>query len=130
MRAADAGMPRSLSDRVYEFLNPVDYRAAHSQRERDAIYRLRYDAYLREGYIAPRHSKQLSDELDALPNVWTFGVHVDGQLAGTIRLHVLTEDHRESLAHQLFAGWLDPRLDAGSINVEPSKFVIDKECAR
>src|SRR5262245_30740276 len=81
---------RTLSDRVLSLLERVDYRRADTPEERDAIYRLRYAAYLREGAIVPNASERYSDALDDISNVWTFGVYVDGELASSIRLHVAT----------------------------------------
>ena len=43
----------SLSDRVMALLERVDYRRADTSEEREAIFRLRYEAYLREGAIPP-----------------------------------------------------------------------------
>jgi hypothetical protein len=108
----------------------VEYRRIEVEEERAAIYRLRYDAYLREGYIPPTASRRLTDTLEYLPNAWTFGIHVDRKLAGTIRMHLLTRKHANSFAYDLFPDVLEPELDAGSMVVDPNKFVVDREGAQ
>jgi hypothetical protein len=40
---------KSLSDRVAQLLDRVDYRRAETDEQRERIFRLRYQAYLREG---------------------------------------------------------------------------------
>jgi hypothetical protein len=120
----------SFADRVAEFLERVECRPADSEAEREAIYRLRYEAFLREGFADPDGPPRMTDEMDDLPNTWIFGLHVDGYLAGTIRLHVLASDHRISPGYKLFPEILGPTLDAGRLIVEPSKFAIDREGAQ
>src|ERR1700748_1940392 len=77
-------------------LEHVDYRLADTSEARDAIYRLRYRAYLREGAILPSESERISDRYDDLPNTFIFGVHVHGELFSSIRVSVLTADCREA----------------------------------
>ncbi len=43
----------SFAERGFDLLERIDYRRADSEQEREAIYRLRYQAYLREGAIPP-----------------------------------------------------------------------------
>src|SRR3954463_14257124 len=79
---------RSLADRVLSLLERVDYRRAETTEERAAIFRLRYQAYLREGAISPNSSGQFSDPVDDRENCWIFGVYIDGKLASSIRLSI------------------------------------------
>ena len=74
-------------------LERVDYRRVETAEERDAIFRLRYAAYLREGAIPPNASERFSDSLDDTDNALIFGVHIDGELASSIRLHVASREH-------------------------------------
>jgi hypothetical protein len=132
MKMAEASISAMrFSERVCKFLERVEFREATSEEELEAIYRVRYDGYLRQGYIDPSPSRRLTDALDgSLPNTWTFGVHVDGNLAGTIRIHVLQRGYSDSFARQLFPDILDPEIEAGRTIVEPSKFVVDREGAQ
>ena len=53
MVALKSDPAKSLSDRVLALLERVNYRRADTAEEREAIFRLRYEAYLREGAIPP-----------------------------------------------------------------------------
>ena len=69
-------------------LERVNYRRADTAGEREAIFRLRYEAYLREGAIPPSTSGRFCDALDDATNAWIFGLYIEGELASSIRLHV------------------------------------------
>src|SRR4051812_19686167 len=77
--AAALGPRSSLLDRV-------DYRLAETEAEREAIYRLRYRAYLHGGAIEPRADQRWADLFDELPNSWFLGVYLDGELTISIRV--------------------------------------------
>jgi N-acyl amino acid synthase FeeM len=132
MAVADASISAvRFSERICKFLERVEFKEATSEEELEAIYRVRYDGYLRQGYIDASPARRLTDALDgSLPNTWTFGVYVDGALSGTIRIHVIRRGYPDSFARQLFPDILDPEIEAGRTIVEPSKFVVDREGAR
>ena len=48
---AYADSPQTFFERVTRLLEKVDYRLALDDQDKEAIYRLRYDAYLREGDV-------------------------------------------------------------------------------
>src|SRR5262245_14579812 len=85
---AFAGAPQTFLERVATLLEKVDYRLALDDDERDAIYRLRYDAYLREGAITPSFSRRFHDKFDDKDNTWTYGIYINGRLVSSIRIHV------------------------------------------
>jgi N-acyl-L-homoserine lactone synthetase len=120
----------SLAERIHALLRRVTYRNAETDEERDAIYRLRYEAYLREGAIAPSFGRRLSDEFDDLDNAWIVGVSIDGALVGSMRIHVATPEHPHLVAARIFPEYINPELAAGRIIVDPTRFVIDVDAAR
>jgi hypothetical protein len=120
----------SLSDRVSRLLERVDYRRADTPAEREAIYRLRYAAYLREGAIPANPSKRFSDSLDEIGNAQIFGVHVDGELASSIRLHVATPAQPRMPALNVFGDLLSPLLAAGRTVIDPTRLVADRIASR
>lgn len=128
--AAPVVPARSLSDRVLGLLERVDYRRADTAEDRDAIYRLRYAAYLREGAIVPNASERYCDALDEADNVWTFGVYVDGELASSIRLHVATRQSPVLPALNVFGDLLLPEIAAGKTIIDPTRFVADRAASR
>lgn len=120
----------SFSERVSALLDKVDYRPAVTEEERDAIYRLRYDAYLREGAIPPNFGRRLSDKYDDYDNAWLFGVFVDGALASSIRLHVSSPSHPALPATGVFGDVLKPFIDDGKTIIDPTRFVVDQTAAK
>jgi len=115
----------SLADRGTELLSRVEYRLMQSAEEREQIYRLRYRAYLQEGAIAPDASERIEDKFDNLPNSWIFGLHVEGELASSIRISVATPELPLTPAVDAFPDYLEPELARGKIIVDPNRFVAD-----
>ena len=119
-----------VSDRAQDLLEHVNYRLADTPTEKDAIYRLRYKAYLREGAILPSETGRVTDAYDDLPNNYTFGVYVQGELCSSIRISVLTSEFRGSPSSEMFADLLHPELNRGKIIIDPTRFVADPEKAK
>src|ERR1700693_1994344 len=115
-----------FSNRVAQLLDRIDCRLADSEEEREAIFRLRYEAYLREGAIAPNFTRTFTDDYDETENAWLFGLYLDGDLASSIRLHVACEDNRDFPSRKVFADLLEPELDAGKVIVDPTWFVTHR----
>jgi N-acyl-L-homoserine lactone synthetase len=111
-------------------LERVDYRRAETPEELDGIFRLRYAAYLREGAIPPNRSERFSDGLDETDNAFIFAVHVDGELASSIRLHVATRSHPQMPALNVFSDLLSPVMAAGRTVIDPTRFVADRTASR
>lgn len=105
----------------------VDYRLIETPEERDAIYEMRYRAYLHGGLISPSASQRIIDSYDEAPNAWIFGIYLDGELCSSLRLHVLTSEQRMSYTSELFGDALHPRLDRGEVFVDPARFAADPE---
>lgn len=105
----------------------VDYRLIETPEERDAVYEMRYRAYLHGGLISPSASQRIVDVYDESPNAWIFGIYLDGELCSSLRLHVLTSEQRMSYTSELFGDVLHPRLDRGEVFVDPARFAADPE---
>ncbi|MCA6118050.1 hypothetical protein J6524_24695 [Bradyrhizobium sp. WSM 1738] len=108
----------------------VDYRLLETPEEKDALYLMRYRAYLHGGLILPSESQRVSDPYDDAPNAWTFGIYVDRELCSSLRVHVLTPESRTSFATELFGDVLHPRLDRGEVIIDPARFVADPDKAQ
>src|SRR5712691_2636643 len=80
MRVTALKLARGFSDRATDLLDRLDYRLIETDHEREQIFRLRYEAYLREGAIAPNFTRKLYDRFDDAENSWTFGLHIDGKI--------------------------------------------------
>ena len=119
-----------VPERTADPLEHVDYRLAETPEDKDRIYRLRYRAYLREGAILPSESERVTDRYDDLPNNFTFGVYVRGELCSSIRISVLTSEYRGSPSSEMFTKLLHPELDRGKVIIDPTRFVADPEKAK
>jgi hypothetical protein len=111
-------------------LNQVDYRLARTPQEKEEIYNLRYRAYLREGAVEPSAEQRVIDQYDEASNVWTFGVHLFGELYSSVRISVLTPEWRMSCSTEAFGEILYPRLDRGEVLIDPARFVADPDKSR
>jgi hypothetical protein len=130
MSAAALAQARSFSGRLSNLLERVDYRLIESDEDRETIYRLRYNAYLREGAIAPHLSKKLHDKFDDAENAWTFGLYIDERLVSSLRICVASRASPMTPAVEAFADVLGPEVERGKIIVDPNRFVADYEGTR
>lgn len=124
---ATASAAGSAEQRFMEFLARVTYRRVRGGEDMEDIFRLRYRSYLWNGLVVPSRNRSVSDDFDATPNAYIFGVYVDGELAATIRLHHSTILHPSSPAMKLFSDLLMPRLERGDTYVDPSKLAVDPD---
>jgi hypothetical protein len=119
-----------FSERVAQLLDRIDCRLIEKDDEREAVFRLRYDAYLREGAIAPNVSQTFSDGYDDSENCWLFGLYLDGALASSIRVHVATQDTPVFPSLSVFTDLLEPELLAGRTIIDPTRFVTDPKLSK
>lgn len=120
----------SFSRNVADLIARVTYRRIETEEDRRAVYRLRYDCYLREGAIAENETGLFEDDLDRAPNVSIFGLYLDGHLASSIRVHVATPETPVAPALAVFGDILGARIAAGETIVDPTRFVVDQEFSR
>jgi N-acyl-L-homoserine lactone synthetase len=120
----------TFADRLFECRNRVEYRLVRNEADLDAVYELRYDAYVREGIIPISPERRFTDAYDQTPNVWIFGVYLDGRLASSIRVHVATPRCPISPSVDVFPDLLRPAVEQGQTIVDPTRFVADREMAR
>lgn len=113
--------------RGLELLDQVDYRLAETMADKEAIYRLRYRAYLDEGAISPNREEMVTDKFDDAPNTWIFGIHVGGSLASSIRISVATPDYPTTPSVEVFSDILGPEVARGKVIVDPTRFVADPD---
>lgn len=122
--------PLPTMGRTAELLDSVDYQLAQTPAEKEAIYNLRYRAYLREGAVKESPEQRVVDQYEDLPNSWTFGVYLNGSLCSSVRISVLTSEWRQSCSAEAFGEILHPKLDRGQVIIDPARFVADPDGAR
>ena len=115
---------------VFALLERTEYRRCESGEDLESISRLRYAAYRLNDLVPENADRMVMDEFDSLPNCHRFGVYVDGHLASTIRLHVVSAATPESPSTSVYPDILRPRLAAGERFIDPSRFAADPEWSR
>lgn len=125
VHASTSDQKPSAFERGIQLLDHIDYRLAETEQDREAIYRLRYRAYLDEGAIAASAAKLVTDRFDEDPYSFVFGVYFDGVLASSIRVSVATPDHPTSPSVDVFSDVLGAELESGKTVVDPTRFVAD-----
>lgn len=127
---ASAEQVVSSAVRIARVLDRIDYRLAETEADKEAIYRLRYNAYLKEGAIQPNPQHRVTDRYDEMPNSWTFGIYSDGELASSIRISICSASHAETPSMDVFPDLLQPLIGQGKLLVDPTRFVANSILAR
>jgi hypothetical protein len=120
----------SFIDRVARMMERVEYRRADTAEDKVAIFRMRHEAYTRDGKVAVRASGMFNDALDESPNAWLIGVFIDGELASSVRLHVSASSEAPLPARAVFSEVLDPRLEVGECLIDITRHVNRLEFTR
>src|SRR5687768_7200247 len=128
MSAVALASTSGFSQNVARLLERIDYRRAETTEEREAIYRLRYDAYRREGMVPENPGRRITDRYD--DSAWIFGLYIDGKLASSMRINVASRHHPDMPGMQVFSDQLMPLIEAGKTIVDPTRFVADYESTR
>lgn len=105
---------------------------ARTPEQRDAIYKLRYNAYFNEGLVPENPEGRLRDEFDTAPDSAIFGVTLNGSLVSTIRLSLLRKDRKSSATYAAFGDYLDQLLDSDETVADGSRLAVccDNSSAR
>lgn len=123
----DVQLTSRFADRVMRLLERVQYRRADSLAEKEAIYRLRHEAYMRAGTVEPRRSGMFHDSMDETHNAWLIGVFIDGELASALRLHISASIRAPLPELASFPDLIEPHLVAGRTLIDASRFVSSLE---
>jgi len=113
----------SFVDRVIRILERVEYRRAETDEDKAAIFRMRHDAYTRNGTIEARPSGMFQDSFDETPNAWLIAVFIDGELASSIRLHISASIDLPLPATVVYSDVVTPHLRSGHCLIDASKHV-------
>jgi hypothetical protein len=131
MHVHASGHSSRFADRAARMLDRVEHRPALRPADREAAYRLRYEAYLRQNLLNPRIDATLYDEVyDEARNSLTTLTYIEGELASTVRLHVMGDEAAVSPAHDVFPDVLAPLLRMRRVIIEPARLAARAEMAR
>jgi len=119
-----------FSGSVFRLLDRIDIRRVDSGEDREAISRLRYQAYLREGAISANSTGTFSDAYDDIGNVFLFGLYIDGELASSVRIHVGCKEYPDFPSLHVFPEMLQPLIDDSKVIIDTTRFVADEGMSR
>ena len=114
---------------LLDILETVTYRMVPFSDQFDPVYRLRYEAYRREKFIAPNSENVVFDEHDKASNVYCFGIYIKEELVSSVRFHHVTPEQRTSPSALVFPKTLKTMLDGGISYIDPSRFTTDYEAS-
>ncbi len=112
------------------FSKRVTCKVARSQHEREAIFKLRYQTFLRSGLIAPNSFERYVEPADHAANAYLVGLYIDRKLVGSLRLQKCTFATPGFPSVELFPELLRPLLRNGNSVVEMSCVATDGNLAR
>jgi hypothetical protein len=119
-----------FADRLAAVSTLVDCRLAKTTKERQAIFELRYQAYLRERMISANSFKKFFDRADGEQNARLIGLYVGCKLASSLRIHVCSGQYPNSPSFEVFFDVLEPLLDAGTVIVDTTRIVANEHLCR
>lgn len=120
----------TFSSRLIRLLSRTTYRRMSNPSELEQVYRLRYEANLREGTIEARGEARLYDRFDETANGLNMGVYVDDQLIAALRLHVLSQKQPDSPALDAYPDLIEPLLRRGATFIDTSRLAANLPLAR
>jgi hypothetical protein len=131
MGAPTAEATSRFSERILRFLERVEHRVARTPGEKEAVYRLRYEAYFRNRLIEPRADGRLYDEhYDDAPNCWITTTYIDGELAASARIHLAADESAILPSLAVFSDLIAPHLRAGRVIVDFTRAAARLEASR
>jgi len=130
MSTEERGIELGFAARIQQFISTVEYRRIESSQDLEAVERLRYAAYLKEGAIAANVNERLIDRFDEMPNAINVGLYHEGTLVSALRLHILGAPGMTSPGLETFPDLLAPYIMAGKRIVDPGRFVVDYKAGR
>lgn len=118
-----------LNRSMMQLLEHVEYRLITGGEDLEAIYRLRYQSYMRSGMCGPIASGMFEDRWDNLPNSYRFGVYCYDQLVSTLRFHYITRECPFSPSVDAYPEILNERLARGETFIDGTRFAADPASA-
>jgi hypothetical protein len=126
--------PAALSIRrvaeLSNFAKRVTCRLASSFIERDAIFKLRYQSYLRAELISENSFGRYIEPADHAANAYLMGLYIERRLVSSLRLQIGSAATPNFSSLELFPHALEPLLGSNKTIVDMSCVATDGELAR
>ncbi len=126
---ASAAPVSRFAGTLMDILDRVEYSRVRMDVTDNPIYRLRYEAYRREEFVPFNDAGIVVDDLDAATNGMSFGVHIDGELVSSIRIHHVTAKYPFGASMKSHPDVITPLLARGETFIDPSRFTADYEAS-
>ena len=126
---ASAAPVSRFAGTLMDILDRVEYSRVRMDVTDNPIYRLRYDAYRREEFVPMNDAGIVVDDLDNAPNGMSFGVHIDGELVSSIRIHHVSAKYPFGSSTKSHPDVVLPLLARGETFIDPSRFTADYEAS-
>lgn len=110
---------------ILELLPRIESRRIKTTEDFNAVFKLRYRAYISNELIDRNASGVSIDTYDLLGNCQVFGLYLDGELVSSIRIHRVDEQTPNCPALNSFSDFLLPKLAAGETFIDGSRFCVD-----
>ena len=131
MSGQDADVTSRFSERILRLLERVEHRVAKTPAEKEAVYRLRYEAYIRNGLIEARDDERLRDQrYDDAANTWITATFIDGELAATTRVNFGNSEGAILPSLFVFSDVILPHLRAGRVIVDFTRAAARLEASK
>jgi predicted transcriptional regulator with HTH domain len=114
----------SLVSKGVDKARGLDHFVASTRRQKEDIFKLRYDAYTAESLVPENEKAVLSDQHDHDGSASIMGVTLQGELVSTIRLGVLSRRQRDCVTYSVFKDHLDPIIENGEKIAEGSRLAV------
>jgi hypothetical protein len=111
------------------FAKRVTCRRASRYVERDAIFKLRYQAYLCAGLVSQNSFGRHIEPADHEPNAYLMGLYIDRRLVSSLRLQIGSAAAPHFASLELFPHVLEPILRSGKTIIDMSCVATDGELA-
>jgi hypothetical protein len=125
-----AALSNERAAQLSHFSKRVSCRLARSYVERDSIFKLRYQSYLRAGLISPNSFGRFIESTDHAANAYLVGLYVDRRLVSSLRLQIGCATAPIFSSLELFPNLLEPLLRSNKMVVDMSCVATDGELAR
>jgi hypothetical protein len=103
----------------------LECRRIRSRADYDAVFRLRYRAYVDNQLIEPNDGGISIDGYDLLENCQIFGLFMDGRLVSSLRTHLVTAENPNCPTMLYFRESILPKVREGYSFVDGSRFCVE-----
>jgi len=123
------GLPRApvigRTAELFHFSKRITCRVATSHVERDAIFKLRYQSYLRGGIIAKNVFGRFVEAADHTANTYLIGLYDNNKLISSLRLQIGSSITPHLSSRELFPDVFEPLLASHNTILEMSCVAAD-----